>query len=176
MDRYGTGGHVPSIFGPANTVTIRALHLDLAGGFSSVPDSLLCPSDHGDSSTPMFITSRIRCKVSRSRALLLFHHVEFFDLDTLIGLYQAVRLFRPSDDQPWTTAGIRCCRCTGVERFSISHPSHTVTHHLPTRTEDIPSLIKLYQLLSRRSSLHYPLRYLTDYVKCHHSVFETVSL
>jgi len=34
-------------------------------------------------------------------------------------------------------------RSMGVEEFAISHPSPTITHHLPTRTEDIPSAIQL---------------------------------
>jgi len=48
---------------------------------------------------------------------------------------------RPSDDHP-RASGHSCRRCTGVEQSAISHPSHTVTHHLSTRTDDILSPIE----------------------------------
>jgi len=51
--------------------------------------------------------------------------------------------------------GHPCRRCTGLGRFASSHPSYTVTHQLLTRTEDIPSMIRLCRLLSWRSSLYY---------------------
>ena len=49
---------------------------------------------------------------------------------------------------------IPCCRFTGVEQSTVSCTNCTVTHHLPTRTENISLPLELCRLLVTNALFH----------------------